>query len=362
MPEEGGEKSHDPTPRRREQAREEGNVAKSQDLASALILLIAVVLLMTQGKAICVLIYSFAVENLSGDSFLTLEHQSDIVPYFIAAVFQFTRQLAIFFSLLVGAAVLVNLAQVGFLWLPKKLAFKPSHLDPIKGFGRIFSMQSVMRLVMGIVKIVICSIVAFFAVIKDIDQILGLIELSDGQISMFLFQTILWVALKMAVALVILAILDYMYQKWKHERDLRMTTQEIREEMKNTLGNPEILQRRRQLQREMAQQRMGQSVPQADVVVTNPTELAVALRWDEKTMKAPIVLAKGAGLLAQRIRRIALEHGIPIVERKPLAQALYKSVEIDQPVPNEYWSAVAEVLAYVYRLKGKNLSQGGRAA
>ena len=340
MPEEGGEKSHDPTPRRREQAREEGNVAKSQDLASALILLVAVVLLMTQGKAICALIYSFALENLSGDSFLTLENQSDIVPYFIAAIFQFTKQLSLFFLILVASAVLVNLAQVGFLWLPNKLAFKPSHLDPIKGFGRIFSMQSVMRLVMGIIKIIICAIVAFFAVIKDIDQILGLIELSDGQISMFLFQTILWVALKMAVALVILAILDYLYQKWKYERDLRMTTQEIREEMKNTLGNPEILQRRRQLQREMAQQRMGQSVPKADVVVTNPTELAVALQWDEKTMKAPIVLAKGAGLLAQRIRRIALEHGIPIVERKPLAQALYKSVEIDQPVPNEYWSAV----------------------
>ena len=362
MPEEGGEKSHDPTPRRREQAREEGNVAKSQDLASALILLAAVVLLMTQGKTICAELYAFTEISLNGETFIYVADQNDLVSYFIAAIFHFTRQLSIFFFLLVAAAVAVNLAQVGFLWLPKKLAFKPSHLDPIKGFGRIFSMQSVMRLVMGIVKIIICTIVAFFAVIKDIDQLLGLVELSDGQITMFMFQTILWLVLKMAVALVILAILDYMYQKWKHEGDLRMTTQEIREEMKNTLGNPEILQRRRQVQREMAQQRMGQSVPQADVVVTNPTELAVALKWDEKTMKAPIVLAKGAGLLAQRIRRIALEHGIPIVERKPLAQALYKSVEIDQSVPNEYWSAVAEVLAYVYRLKGKNFSQESKAA
>ena len=357
MPDEGGEKTHDPTPRRREQAREEGNVAKSQDLASALILLAAVVLLMTQGKGICTEIYSFTEENLSGETFLYVADQNDLVSYFIAAVLHFTKHLSIFFLSLVAAAVLVNLAQVGFLWLPNKLAFNPSHLDPIKGFGRIFSMQSVMRLLMGIVKITICSMVAFFAVAKDIDQILGLIELSDGQISGFLFQTILWVALKMAVALVILAILDYMYQKWKYENDLKMTTEEIREEMKNTLGNPEIMQRRRQIQREMAQQRMGQSVPKADVVVTNPTELAVALKWDPETMRAPIVLAKGAGLLAQRIRRIALEHRIPIVERKPLAQALYKNVEIDQPVPEQYYKAVADVLAYVYKLQGKQIPQ-----
>ncbi len=361
MPDEGGEKTHDPTPRRREQAREEGNVAKSQDLASALLLLIAVVLLMTQGRGICTQIYSFAEENFSGETFVYVANQNDLVSYFVAAILHFTKHLSFFFLSLVVAAILVNLAQVGFLWLPNKLAFNPSHLDPIKGFGRIFSMQSVMRLVMGIVKIGICSIVAFYAVIKDIDQLLGLIELTDGQISIFLFQTILWVALKMAVALVILAILDYMYQKWKYENDLKMTTEEIKEEMKNTLGNPEIMQRRRQIQREMAQQRMGQSVPKADVVVTNPTELAVALQWDEK-MIAPIVVAKGAGLLAQRIRRIALEHGIPILERKPLAQALYRDVEVDRPVPFEQWNAVAEVLAYVYRLKGKTFSPGNRAA
>jgi len=361
MPEDGGEKTHEPTPRRREQAREEGNVAKSQDLASALILLAAVMLLMTQGKAICVELYTFTEKNLNGEAFFYVADQNDLVSHFVEAILHFTKHLSFFFFLLVAAAVLVNLAQVGFLWIPKKLAFKPSHLDPIKGFGRIFSMQSVMRLVMGIVKIIICTVVAFFAVIKDVDQILGLVELNDGQISLFLFQTILWVMLKMAVALVILAILDYMYQKWKYERDLKMTTEEIKEEMKNQLGNPEILQRRRQIQREMAQQRMGQSVPQADVVVTNPTELAIALKWDESTMNAPIVVAKGAGFLAQKIRLLALEHEVLIYEHKPLAQALYKKVEIGQPVPFEYWSAVAEVLGFVYRHKGKKMSQGNRA-
>ena len=351
MPDEGGEKSHEPTPRRREQAREEGQVAKSQDLASALLLLFAVILMMTQGRVFCSLLYSFT-QNCLGGEYPVVAVFDDAVSYYAASTFVFLKPLSIFFLLLVAAAMLVNFAQVGFLWLPKKLAINPTHLDPIKGFGRIFSMQSVMRLIMGIVKILICSIVAFFSVVNDIDQILGLAELGEMQISIYMIQLILWVALKMAVALVILAILDYMYQKWKHENDLKMTTQEIREEMKNTLGNPEVIQRRRQLQREMAQQRMGKAVPQADVVVTNPTELAIALKYDPKTMKAPIVVAKGAGLLAQRIRRIALENGIPIVERKPLAQSLYKTVEIDQQIQADQYAAVAEVLAYVYRLKG----------
>ncbi|MGL6195844.1 MAG: EscU/YscU/HrcU family type III secretion system export apparatus switch protein, partial [Thermoguttaceae bacterium] len=315
MPDEGGEKSHDPTPRRREQAREEGQVAKSQDLASAVLLLVAAILLITQGKAICELFYAFTRDNLSSAAFTLDATSEDVMAYLINAIWEFMKMLSLFALIIVVSGVLVNLAQVGFLWLPNKLAFNPSHLDPMKGFGRIFSMQSVVRLGMGIVKLIICAAVAFFAVIKDINLIVGLTELSEGQISRFMFESILWVLLKMAVALIVLAILDFMYQKWKHENDLKMTTQEIREEMKNTLGNPEIMQRRRQLQREMAQQRTGQAVPQADVVVTNPTELAVALKYDQDNMEAPIVVAKGAGLLAQRIRRIALEHGIPIIER-----------------------------------------------
>lgn len=352
MPDEGGEKSHDPTPRRREQAREEGQVAKSQDLASALILLIAIILLLTQSRTIGVAFYEYTLDNITGDIWLATD-QYTILNYIITGIFKFLYLFLLFGLVLIIGAILVNLAQVGILWLPNKLGFDFSRLDPIKGFGRIFSMQSVMRLGMGIFKIIICTIVAFFAVAGDIQSIMGLTELTEGQISGYMVELILWIALKMTVALVILAILDYIYQKWKYEQDLKMTTQEIREEMKNTLGNPEIMQRRRQIQREMAQQRMGQAVPNADVVVTNPTELAVALKYDPENMSAPIVVAKGAGLLAQRIRRIALEHGIPIIERKPLARALYQSVEVDQPIPVEQYSAVAEVLAYVYQLQGK---------
>ncbi len=159
-----------------------------------------------------------------------------------------------------------------------------------------------------------------------------------------------------------MALADFAFQKWKHEQDLKMTHQEIKEEMKNLQGDPQVAARRRQVQRQLAMNRMGQEVPKADVVVTNPTELAVALRYDPDQMAAPIVVAKGAGVIAQRIRRLALENNVPIVERKPLAQLLYKEVSINHPVPDGSYAAVAEVLAYVYQLKGKRAPKAPRAA
>jgi flagellar biosynthetic protein FlhB len=173
---------------------------------------------------------------------------------------------------------------------------------------------------------------------------------------------LLWTAIKIAVVLLVLALLDYAFQRWKQEQDLKMTSQEVREEMKNLQGDPQTAARRRSVQRQLVLNRLGAAVPKADVVVTNPTELAIAIQYESETMAAPIVVAKGAGIIAQRIRRLALENGIPIVERKPLAQALYKQVEIGQAVPQDAYTAVAEVLAYVYQLKGKKAPRASRAA
>ena len=150
-------------------------------------------------------------------------------------------------------------------------------------------------------------------------------------------------------------VLDYAYQRWKHEKDLRMTQQEIREEMKDYQGDPQIIARRRAVQRQLVLNRLSDAVPKADVVITNPTELAIAIRYVPDEMAAPVVVAKGAGPIAQRIRRLALEHDIPVVEKKPLAQALYRDVDVNQPIPHQSYAAVAEVLAYVYQLKGKHL-------
>jgi flagellar biosynthetic protein FlhB len=212
---------------------------------------------------------------------------------------------------------------------------------------------------MGLFKVLIVSLVAFWSLYHRRDEILGVSALDLPQIAAFVVDITLWTSLKIGIALLILAALDYGYQRWKHEQDLRMTPQEVREEMKNLQGDPQVIARRRQVQRQLALHRISSAVPKADVVVTNPTELAVAIQYDSTNMRAPIVVAKGAGAVAARIRRIALEHGVPVLERKPLAQALYKDVELNRPIPEKMYAAVAELLAYVYQLKGKPLP--GRA-
>jgi flagellar biosynthesis protein FlhB len=229
-------------------------------------------------------------------------------------------------------------------------------LDPMQGFRRMFSLSNVVKLAFGLVKIVIVGAVAFWALYSHRTEIIAAAALDVPQLGSFLVSLVLWTSLKIAGALLILALLDYGYQRWKFEQDLRMTPQELREEMRNMQGDPQVAARRRAVQRQLILNRLSQTVPKADVIVTNPTELAVAIQYDADTMKAPVVVAKGAGLVAQRIRRLGLESGVPIVERKPLAQALYRDVDLNHPVPDSMYAAVAEVLAYVYHLKGKAIT------
>ncbi len=360
MADEGGDKSHDATPRRREQAREQGQVAKSQDLAAALVLFFAIILLMTLGRTIVDEFHDYTQGMLVEPLLIIPETENanglaqHVQSLFHESVLTFLKPMSLFFLALLVVAVLANLAQSGFLWLPDKLGFDITRLDPIKGFGRIFSMQSVMRLVMGIGKIAVCAVVAYYAVQSDIGQILNLTANDERQIASYLVWILLMIALKVAIALVILAILDFMYQKWKFEQDLKMSTEELKEEMKNMLGDPQIIGKRRQMQRELAtKQRQGSvlGTTDADVVVTNPTHLSIALKFDPKTMSVPVVVAKGADFLAMQIRKIAKEHDIPIIEKKPLAQALYKSFEIGQAVNDDsLYKDMAEVLSYAYKI------------
>ena len=182
-----------------------------------------------------------------------------------------------------------------------------------------------------------------------------LADLEIPQIVTYLAHVTIWTGLKIGLALLLLAMIDFAFQRWKFSQDLRMTDQEIREEMKSLQGDPQTAARRRVIQRQLALNRLSSAVPDADFVVTNPTELAIAVQYDPETMIAPIVVAKGAGVLAQRIRKLALEHNVPIIERKPLARVLYNEIDVGQPIPNEQFAAVAEVLRYVYELKGKTL-------
>jgi len=361
MPDQDGDKSQEATPHRRQKAREEGQVAKSQDLGSAVLLVGALLILLMLGGALIDFLGNYTARQLGGQ--LALEADIDFVMLtWHSVIGSLARYVLPILAGIMAVSVLVNLMQVGFLFLPNKLAPDITRLDPLKGIGRMFSMTNFMKLLFGIFKILVIGSVAFVVLYGRRESIMAITAASLPEVAAFLID-ILWdTALMIGIALLILAILDYTFQRWKHEQDLKMTSQEVREEMKNLQGDPQVIARRRVVQRQLAMNRLSDSVPKADVVVTNPTELSVAIQYDPKTMAAPIVLAKGAGLIAQRIRRLALEHGIPIVEKKPLAQALYREVEINHPVPSDKYAAVAELLAYVYQLKGKSIPDMPNAA
>jgi flagellar biosynthetic protein FlhB len=354
MAETDGDKTQDATPHRRQQAREEGQVAKSQDLASAALLLVGLATLLWWGGPLVEMLARYATEQLGGEPWFSTDPQ-----FFAAHAQRLCYTLACYLLPILGVlmftGVAANFMQVGFLFLPEKLAPDLMRLDPLQGFARLFSLGNLVRLVMGLLKMALVASVAYSSLYGQREKVLGLAAMPTTEVAVFVGQVLIWTSMKIALALFLLAVLDYGFQWWKHERDLRMTTQQIREEMKNLEANPQMVARRKQVQRQLALHRISAAVPKADVVVTNPTELAIAIQYDPEKMAAPIVVAKGAGLIAAQIRKLALANGIPILERKPLAQALYREVEIDHPIPQERYAAVAEVLAYVYQLKGKKV-------
>ncbi len=350
--EQSGEKTQEATPHRRQQAREEGRVAQSQDLAAAIILLVGLSTILMMGSRLADFMANLTQQQLGTNMSLAFDANSfchqirDILASLATAVLPL-------FGVVWLAAVAAHMVQIGFVVAPNQAAPDLMRLDPLQGFRRLFSLSSVVRLGMGIVKILIVTAVAAWVLYGRQQEILSAAGLDVPQIAKLLVGIVMWTAIKIAVALVILALLDFVYQRLKFEQDLRMTREEVREEMRNLQGDPQIISRRRAVQRQLVLNRLRQTVPKADVVITNPTELAVAIQYDAETMNAPILVAKGAGLLAARIRKLALESEVPIVERKPLAQAIYRDVELNRPIPEAMFAAVAEVLAYVYQLKGK---------
>jgi len=361
MADQAAERSHDATPHRRKQAREQGQVARSQDLGSAILLITGVSGIMYLGGMFIDPIVTLMREQLGGQAWVTMTPEIAVMQWgriLTTIAFGLVPLLA----LLTVLAILSQLFQIGFLFLPDKLAPDLSRINIISGFRRLFSLTSVARVSFGIFKILVVAAVAGVSIYADRGRIIQMTGLEVPLIAAELVSIILWTALKIGVALLILALADYAFQRWKQEQDIKMTSQEVREEMKNLQGDPQVMARRRAVQRQLVLNRLSTAVPQADVVITNPTELAIAIKYEPDTMLAPIVVAKGAGLIAQRIRRLALEHGVPIMEKKPLAQALYREVDVNHPVPSQQFAAVAEVLAYVYQLKGKNVPAPPNAA
>lgn len=352
MAEQEGDKTQEPTVHRRQQAREQGQVARSQDLGSATLLVGGLLLILSWGGAVVDHLGGLTRRQLGEEAWLQLDIDTALGVWRESMSGLTSVALPILAAML-GIGVAVNLLQVGILFLPEKLAPDLRRVDPLAGLGRLFSLANLVRLGLGLGKIVIVGWVAYICVVQEHERVLGLVDQTPGPLASELFQVLWWTTLKIGVALLLLAALDYGFQWWKQEQDLRMTNQEVREELRNLQGDPNIAARRKSVQRQLVLNRLSTAVPKADVVITNPTELAIAIHYDATEMAAPVVVAKGAGILAQRIRRLALENGIPIVEKKPLAQLLYKEVEINQPIPSQTYSAVAEVLAYVYQLRGK---------
>ncbi len=350
MPESGQEKVFQPTPRKIEKAREEGNVPKSIDLGSAVVLIAGIMALIALGPAMADQM-KWAFYAIYGD-LLNVNLTPDTFPgYFRLGSFYLIKLLAPFSIALVVLALAIHIFMSGWLFSGKAIQPKLNRIDPIKGLKRIFSIKGFVELVKGIMKVVIVGVIAYFTIKAEIPSFTPMMDESVVAIVGGIMAVAVKLALRLALAILILGILDWKFQKWKYTQDLKMTKQEMIDERKMTEGDPRLKSHIRRVQYRISFNRMVKQLPEADVVVSNPVHVAVALKYDSDKMSAPVVIAKGRRKLAERIKSIAREHDIPIVEDPPLARALYKACEIGWEIPYELFQAVAEVLAMVYRLK-----------
>ena len=349
------ERTEQATPRRREEARKKGQVAKSQEVASVAILLAC----LTYFNFDSVRLLKKMMDNLSGflrSSGTLLINTSNIQSLAVEWVYEFLILIAPLLLTVLAAGLLANFVQVGFLFSAEALTPRFSKIDPFKGFQRLFSMKSFAELIKNLMKLSIVSYVAYVTVKGEIDGLPSLMDRSIGDITAYMGEISFKIILRTSWVLVVLAILDYVYQRWDFEKGLKMSRQEIKDEFRQTEGDPLIKARIKRIQREMARKRMMAKVPKADVVITNPDHIAVALKYDQAKMFAPVVVAKGTGFLAERIRELARQNTVPVIENKPLAQVLYKMVKVEEAIPENLYRAVAEVLAYVYGLKDKRIA------
>jgi flagellar biosynthetic protein FlhB len=344
------EKTEPATQRRRQDARKDGKVARSVELNSFAILFVGVLTLFF-AMPLMMRQMSDVMRELF-QSTATLNITVDQVPQLF---FTFGIRLLIILApvmiALTVAGLLVNFSQVGFHITGKPLEPKLDKLDLVKGLKKLVSMQSLVGLARNLLKLAIIGWIAYTAIRAESQNFISVLDSDVYNLLSFTGKAAFNISLKIALAMLVLALLDYAYQRWDFEKSIRMTKQEIREEIKQYEGSPITRSRMRRVQQELSRMRMSREIPKADVVITNPVHLAVALKYDAENMGAPTVVAKGARLLAEKIKEIARKHGVPIVENKPLARTLYQAVEIGMEIPANLYKAVAEVLAYVYRLK-----------
>jgi len=348
---EGQEKTEVPTEKKRRESREEGQVAFSKELSSAALLagivltLVATspIILDAMRQLMSQLFRDLAQsEELSIDSIFTLSGE---IFYIILPAF------APFLAVIIFVGIFASVLQVGVLITFKAISPKFNKISPLTGLKRLFSSQSLADFLKSMAKLIIVGFVGYLTYIEKITELNGLSVSTPESILIYNFTVVAEVAGKIVLALVAIAIFDYFYQRWHHEQQLMMTKQEVKDETKQTEGDPQLKARIRQIQREMSNARMMQEVPKADAVIVNPTHFSVAILYDRDVMTAPEVIAKGADHLALRMRTVARENNVPILERPELARDLYANVEIGDDIPERFYKAIAEILAFVYRLR-----------
>ncbi|MCL1843916.1 MAG: flagellar biosynthesis protein FlhB [Defluviitaleaceae bacterium] len=351
-----GEKTEKATPKKRKKTRDEGQVAKSQEASTAAMLISGFFALsLFAGGMLRGILNLFTFnENMFSYEMLDTFNHVDIaqhVGWGLGRVILIALPMLIVGSII---GVIINVLQVG--WNPTAKPMKPkfSKLNPLKGFKRIFSMQSLINFVKSLLKLLAVGAVVYFIIAREINTIPAVLDMHWGEVMSYVGSLIITLGISIGALYIFIALFDYAYTKWKHEKDIKMTKHEVKEEWKQMEGNPQIKQKIKQKMREVSMRRMMQNVPQADVIITNPTHYAVALKYDMTGLGgAPVLVGKGVDFMAKRIREAGVEFDIPIIENPPLARAIYSDVEIDQEIPEELYVAVAEIMAYVFKLKNK---------
>ena len=348
---EGQEKTEVPTEKKRRESREEGQVAFSKELSSAALLAGIVLTLVATSPIIL-----DAMRQLMSQIFRDLAQRKELS---IDIIFTLSGEIlsiilpafAPFAAVIIFVGIFASVVQVGVLITFKAIAPKFNKISPLTGLKRLFSSQSLADFLKSMAKLIIVGFVGYLTYIDKITELNGLSVSTPESILIYNFTVVAEVAGKIVLALVAIAIFDYFYQRWHHEQQLMMTKQEVKDETKQTEGDPQLKARIRQIQREMSNARMMQEVPKADAVIVNPTHFSVAILYDRDVMSAPEVIAKGADHLALRMRTVARENNVPILERPELARDLYANVEIGDDIPERFYKAIAEILAFVYRLR-----------
>jgi len=350
------DKTEEPTERRLEDAKKKGQVPRSKDLNTLLSLMAAAVAMLFLGQALITDLHSILSNGLAFNP-INIENPEALYEQISKSVSAGLLAVVPLFVLFIIAAFLGPVSMGGWAFSLDSLAPKLEKLSPIKGFGRMFGLQSLVELFKALLKFLLVAAVAFLIIYYSVQEIISLGVMNVVSAMAKAGSLLLWSFIGFSAVLILIAMIDVPFQLWQHKDKLKMTKQEIRDEMKDSEGRPEVKSQIRRMQRQLSEQRMMDAVPMADVIITNPTHFAVALKYEDHGNGAPIVVAKGQDFMAHRIREVAMQHEVTIFEAPPLARALYGMVEVKQEIPQQLYKAVAQILAYVFQLRDSSITK-----